>query len=258
MEEVEGKIQQTYSFLTSVLGSDVKISNGCFVSGKRLLLSYYNSPCIYVCGYDGSVVHMITLEHNPWDVAMIDNERAIVTLNYKGFQILDLTTLTLGRCIQLEESVYYAVTCSNNQMWTSSGGFTINQIDTSDNILRSIETKNKIKDFCIDKDSNTYYTTISNNNVYRKTPDEQESIFYRHSNLRRPWNVVVDEDCNVYVSGLDSNNIHRISSDGNFHRIILTEKVGIKAPWGLCYNWETKQLLVTNDNRNSVAIFNLS
>ncbi|CAG2205534.1 unnamed protein product [Mytilus edulis] len=80
VKSMEGEIQRTNSFLTSVLGSDVKIRNGCFVSGKRLLLSHFLSTHIYVCGYDGNDVNRIKLEHDPRDVAMIDDNQAIVTL----------------------------------------------------------------------------------------------------------------------------------------------------------------------------------
>ncbi|XP_052064426.1 uncharacterized protein LOC127704427 isoform X1 [Mytilus californianus] len=258
MEEEEGKIQRSNSFLTSVLGSYVKIENGCFVSGKRLLLSRYNTSHIYACGYDGNDVQRIHLIHNPWRVAMIDDKRAIVTLQSKGFQILDLTTLTLGRCIKPGKGCY-AVTCSNGQIWTSDDGTTINQIDTSGNILRSITTKNEIRDFCIDNDSNIYYTpaVYDGNNVYRITPDGQESIFCSHSDLIYSLGIDVDHKGNVYVGGASSDNIHRISSDGKDHQIILAKNDGIKVPWGLCYNRDTKQLLVANDNKTSVAIYNL-
>ncbi|XP_071121357.1 uncharacterized protein [Mytilus edulis] len=260
VKSMEGEIQQTNSFLTSVLGSDVEISNGCFVSGKRLLLSHYKSPHIYVCGYDGNDVNRITLEHNQWDVAMIDDNQAIVTLQDKGFQILDLTTLTLGRCIRPGgRRECYVVTCSNDQIWTSDGAKTISQIDISGSILRSITANNIIRDFCIDNNDNIYYTTgsTSDYNVYRIIHDGQESIYFSHSDLIMPWGIDVYEKGNVYVGGLMSHNIHRISSDGKDHQIILTENDGIEYPWSLCYNNETKQLLFVNDNKTSVAMYNL-
>ncbi|XP_052064423.1 uncharacterized protein LOC127704425 [Mytilus californianus] len=258
-EDESGKIQRTYSFLTEVLGSDVRISNGCFVSGKRLLLSHYNSLHIYVCGYDGNDVHQIKLKHKSRDVAIIDNKRAIVSSANEGFQILDLTTLTIGRCIKPGRKGCYAVTCSNGQIWTSNGGTTISQIDISGNILRSITTKNEIRDFCIDNDSNIYYTerSFSDSNVYRITPDRQESIFCSHSDLNRPRGIDVDDKGNVYVGGMMSDNIHRISSDGKDRQIILTKEDGINYSWDLCYNRENKQLFVVNDNTKSVAIYSL-
>ncbi|VDI54559.1 Hypothetical predicted protein [Mytilus galloprovincialis] len=260
VKSMEGEIQRTNSFLTSVLGSDVRIIMGCFVSGKRLLLPHYLSPHISVCGYDGNDVNRIKLEHNPKDVAMIDDNQAIVTLYYKGFQILDLTTLTLGRCIKPGGQGCYAVTCSNDQIWTSDDGFnTISQIDTSGNILRSITANNMIEDFCIDNNDNIYYTPVSNsdNNVNRIIHDGQESIYFSHSDLIRPNSIDVDGKGNVYVGGLMSDNIHRISSDGKDHQIILTKNDGIHGPWGLCYNRGKKQLLVVNDNKKSVAMYNL-
>lgn len=257
VKSMEGKIQRTNSFLTSVLGSDVRISNGCFVSGKRLLLSHYNSQHIYVCGYDGNDVNRIKLEHKLHDVAMIDDNQAIVTLKDKGFQILDLTTLTLGICIKPEGRGCYVVTCSNDQIWTSDGLKTISQIDISGNILRSIPTNNIVQSLCIDNNDNIYYIPNSDNNVYRIIHDGQESIYFSHSDLIKPWGIDVDEKGNVYVGGMMSNKIHRISSDGKDHQIILTKNDGIMGPWGLCYNREKKQLLVVNDYKKSVAMYNL-
>ncbi|XP_063398183.1 uncharacterized protein LOC134683067 isoform X1 [Mytilus trossulus] len=259
VKSMEGKIQRSYSFLTSVLGSKVQISNGCFVSGKRLLLLHYDSPHIYVCDYDGNDVHMITLEHNPWDVAMVDDNQAIVTLRHKGFKILDLTTLVLGRCIEPGGQGCYAVSCSNDQIWTFDGIYTISQIDISGNILRSVKTKNRVQNFCIDNNSNIYYTRGNgdDNNVYSVKPDGQESIFCSHSDLIGPYGIDLDDKGNVYVGGMWSQHIHRISSDGKDHQIILTKDDGINGPWGLCHNRETKQLLVVNDIKKSVAMYTL-
>ncbi|CAC5361336.1 unnamed protein product [Mytilus coruscus] len=189
---------------------------------------------------------------------MIDNKQAIVILANKGFQILDLTTLTLGRRIKPGGKRCYAVTCSNNQIWTSNGGTTISQIDISGNILHSITTKNEIQNFCIDNDRNIYYTSRGiENNVYRITLDGQDSIFCSHSDLIYSRGIDVDSKGNVYVGGMLSHNIHRISSDGKNHQIILTKNDGIKCPWGFCYNRETKQFLVANDHTESVAIYSL-
>ncbi|XP_063400101.1 uncharacterized protein LOC134684723 [Mytilus trossulus] len=259
VKSMEGEIQRSYSFLTSVLGSKVKISKGCFVSGKRLLLSHYNSKHISVCGYDGNGVHMITLEHELRDVAMVDDNQAIVTLSDKGFQILDLTTLTLGRCIKPGGKGCCAVSCNNDQIWTFNGGLTISQIDISGNILRYITTKNRVHNLCIDNNGNIYYTTGNgaDNNVYRITPDGQESLFFSHSDLIFPWVIDVDHKGHVYVGGMGSQNIHRISSDGKDHQIILTKDDGINGAWDVCYNRETKQLLVVNDYKESLAMYTL-
>ena len=66
--------------------------------------------------------------------------------------------------------------------------------------------------------------------------------------LRRPYGISVDKDGNVYVVGHDSNNMVVISSDGQRHRQLLSNKDGLVNPTGLDYDRSTNNLLVVNDS----------
>ncbi|XP_052064427.1 uncharacterized protein LOC127704427 isoform X2 [Mytilus californianus] len=251
--------QRTHSFLTSVFGLNIKIDKCCFISEERLLLFGGTTPHIFVCGYDGTVVCTVELEHKPKDVAIIDSKQAIITLLSKGFQILDLISFTLGKCIKASKNGCSGVTSRNGQIWTHDVFRTIDQIDISGNILRSITTKDCINNIVIDNNGNLYYNQFPHeyNDVYRMTRDGHVSLFFGHSDLRRPWGIDVDDKGNVYVAGMMSNNIHRISSDGKDHQIILTENDGIDYPRDLNYNRDTRQLLVVNDHMKRVDIYSL-
>ncbi|CAC5361338.1 unnamed protein product [Mytilus coruscus] len=252
-------IQRTHSFLTSVFGLDVEIEKGCFISEERLLLYGGKTPHIFVCDHDGTVVCTVKLEHKPKDVAIVDSKQAIITLMSKGFQILDLISFTLGKCIKASKNGCWGVTSRNGQIWTHDVFGTIDQIAISGNILRSITTKDCIYNICIDNNGNIYYNHVPNdyNDVYRMTRDGHVGIFFGHSDLRRPYGIDVDNKGNVYVAGMMSNNIHRISTDGKDHQIILTENDGIHYPRDLNYNRDTRQLLVVNDHRKRVDIYSL-
>lgn len=77
--------QRTHSFQTSVFGLDVEIEKCCFISEERLLLFGSKTPHFFVCGYDGTVVCTVELEHKPKDVAIIDSKQAIITVMKKWF-----------------------------------------------------------------------------------------------------------------------------------------------------------------------------
>ncbi|CAG2226899.1 unnamed protein product [Mytilus edulis] len=199
--------QRTHSFLTSVFGLDVEIEKCCFISEERLLLFGGKTPHIFVCGYDGTVVCTVELEHKPKDVAIIDSKQAIITVMKKGFQILDLISFTLGKCIKASKHGCSGVTSRNGQIWTHDVFRTIDQIDISGNILRSITTKDCINNIVIDNNGNLYYNQFPHdyNDIYRMTRDGHVSLFFGHSDLRRPWGIDVDDKDDLIMLGAVEN-----------------------------------------------------
>ncbi|CAC5399515.1 unnamed protein product [Mytilus coruscus] len=91
--------------------------------------------------------------------------------------------------------------------------------------------------------------------VFVVTSDGKEREIYTSPDLEDSQGVAVDHRGDVYVVGRGSNNIHRISEDGQEHDIVLTADDGINLPGGLSYNFETRELLVINNNYETVNIY---
>jgi DNA-binding beta-propeller fold protein YncE len=66
--------------------------------------------------------------------------------------------------------------------------------------------------------------------------------------LQHPCGISVDNDGNVFVVGYSSNNVVVISSDGQRHRQLLSNKDGLVNPTVLDYDRSTNKLLVVNDS----------
>ena len=66
--------------------------------------------------------------------------------------------------------------------------------------------------------------------------------------LQRPCGISVDNGGNVYVVGIGSNNVVVISSDGQSHNQLLSNKDGLVRPAVLDYDRSTNNVLVVNDS----------
>ncbi|XP_052093244.1 uncharacterized protein LOC127729462 [Mytilus californianus] len=64
--------------------------------------------------------------------------------------------------------------------------------------------------------------------------------------LREPRGITVDNYGRVYISGYTSNNIGVISPDGSKHRLLLSDKDGLKSPQTMCFDRKNNKLLVAN------------
>lgn len=64
--------------------------------------------------------------------------------------------------------------------------------------------------------------------------------------LTKARGITVDNYGRVYVLGYGSNNVVVISPDGTKHRVLLSQKDGIKTPQALCFDQKSNKLLIAN------------
>ncbi|XP_063397744.1 uncharacterized protein LOC134682071 [Mytilus trossulus] len=75
--------------------------------------------------------------------------------------------------------------------------------------------------------------------------------------LRGARGITVDNNGRVYVSGYLSYNVVVISPDGNKHRILLSEKDGLKQPQALFFDRKNNKLLIANQT-NKAFLYDVS
>lgn len=221
-----------------------------------------------------------SLEDEPLGVDSIDDKQAIVTLGFKGAQIVNLTTLTPGRVIIPESLLlptkYCNVSCRDGQIWISKTNLmktiwnalwspfgekaTLIQIDIRGNVIREVTAQFSPMCICLSPAGVIYYCNAAipetgNYNMHCITPNGHATIFDSPPDLRTPSEIAVDATGNVYIVREDSNNIHKMSSNGKRNTIILTKEDGIRNPCCLCSNKYTNPLLVVNDHGRRIDVY---
>ncbi|VDI24778.1 Hypothetical predicted protein [Mytilus galloprovincialis] len=240
----EKKLSLTHSIQTTKLGDGDYIDSGCFIPGESLLLGDSSGKKLYVCKLDGSKPKIINLDSFPQRITLYDHNHAVVSVDNEGIQIINLT-LKPGRIIKVD-GICIGITCVKDKIWVKNQDNTLTIVDIDGRVLNTIQTTFNPWNICANKDGDVYCTDHYSDKVYLITSDGKEREIYSSPDLRGTDDVVVDDRGDVYVSGYKSNNIHRISNDG--HDIVLTADDGIKQPYGLSYNCETRELLVINNN----------
>ncbi|XP_052079935.1 uncharacterized protein LOC127718076 [Mytilus californianus] len=251
----ERKLSLAHSFRTTKLGNGVSIYRGCFISGERLLLGHIMKKQLFVCALDGSNSNVIDLDYKPLNISLYDKNHAVVSVGDAGIQIIDLTSLKLGRRIKVE-GFCGGITSVKDKIWVKNKPDTLTIVDVDGNVLKVIQTTFDPSEICSNQDGDVYCTDNKNRNkVYAVTFDGKEREIYNSPDLKSTAGVAVDDRGDVYVAGLLSNNIHRISNDGQKHGIVLTADNGINEPTGISINNETKKLSVLKDLYKSINIY---
>ncbi|XP_071152512.1 E3 ubiquitin-protein ligase TRIM71-like [Mytilus edulis] len=246
----------TSSLQTSKVGDGEGLDMCCFIPGYRLLLGQYNDRKLFVCSIDGFKTKVINVDFKLGGITLYQNNHALVSgAGVDGIQILDLTTLKPGRIIKVGGGDCRGITSVQDKIWVRNQRNTLTIVDINGKLLNTIQTTFDPFDICANKDGNVYCTDYDSNKVYVVTSDGKEHEIYNSPELVEPYGVAVDDRGDVYVAGSESDTIHRISNDGQKHNIVLTADDGINEPTGLSYNYETKELLVINNNLSYINIY---
>lgn len=249
-----------HSFHTSVLKSDIEVRCGCFLSNNQILLVAFGKPFLFLTSLDGSETRTLQLESEPRDVDLLDNQSAIVTLGDKGYLILDLNTLTYSQCKPPNGKGFYNVSCNNGRIIMIDGDNNVVSIDLHGNINHRYRTMYHPLYILQCDDGSVLYTKVFDKDdvIYKVTREgeRQDSMFYCSYYLKEPTGITCDKQGNIYVAGFSSHNVHRVSQDGK-RKIILSDEDELNNPRNICFNRKTRQLLVVNNNRKTINIYEL-
>ncbi|XP_071155270.1 tripartite motif-containing protein 2-like [Mytilus edulis] len=247
------KLSLTNSFKTTRLGDGVRVYRGCFIPGNRLLLSQFSQNNLYVCELDGSNPKVIQVDYKIEHMSLYDNTHALVSSGYGGIQIIDLNLFKPGRKLKVRGHCY-GITSVKDKIWVENQPKTLTIMNISGKVINTIKTTFDPCDICANKDGDVYCTDVTKSKVYFIAADGEEREICNSSDLKCPSGVTVDDHGDVYVAGYLSNNIHRISGDGQT-QIVLTENDDIKKPGDLSFNFETRELLVINNDCETINIY---
>ncbi|XP_071148732.1 uncharacterized protein [Mytilus edulis] len=250
----ERKLSLKHSFPSTKLRNKVRINKGCFIPGDRLLLCQDLGKQLFVCALDGSNTNIIYLDHKAQNITLNNKNHAVVSVGDAGIQIIDLTSLKPGKIIPVD-GCCFGIACVKDKIWVNNRKCTLTIMDINGKILQKIKTTFDPQEICANQDGDIYCTDNNSEKLYVVTSDGIEREIYNSPDLICTVGVAVDDRGDVYVAGCSADNIHRISNDGQKHDIVLTAQDGINGPSGLSYNTDTRELLVFNDFKKSVNVF---
>lgn len=202
----------------------------------------------------------------PWDVAVIDSARAVVTVpDRKQLQFVDTSSrkLNLRHSVPLEHNCW-GVSCDQESLfvtcWSRETSMVL-VLDLFGNAKTSITAAEGVPfhtPWFVDCCSDTIYISDWGTFVVQCMDVKGASISkFRSSYLVGPLGVSHDPDGNVYVCGRDSNTVHQLSPDGQLQQILLTEKEGVRQPLNIAHRPTDDRLIVTSWMSDKITVYKL-
>lgn len=201
----------------------------------------------------------------PWDVAVIDKNRAVVTVpDRKKLQFIEV-----HRKISFKESVTLQQNCwgishSNGELFVTCWSRDSKEVvildmeGTPTRRIITVQSQPFHTPWFIDGHNDTLFVSDWGTYIVQSVTTSGIAIFkYRNSSLVAPLGMARDPDENVYICGRDSNNIHQVSRDGTVHRIFLSEKDGISQPLNISHRASDDTLIVTSWMSDKICVFSL-
>ena len=280
IEQTIEKTVFTYLKFENLKKKKVKISKdkkppsitGCaFMPDGKVLLTDVENDNLKLLDKSFTLQDSLDLPSYPWDVSVVNDTTAIITLPYpEQLQYIDVAPrLAAGRVIQLDKRCYGVqvvgsdiyVTCHHYP----AGEGEVRILDKNGNMRKRLGV-NQDNTFMF---TNPHHLTVSarSNKIYVSDRDQHTLtclktdgtvIFqYKDPELDGPLGVCVDDEDNVMVCGGESNNLHVVTSDGKKHSVILTSKDGIKLPGCVAYRQTDKTLIVGCWENNNIYVFHV-
>ncbi|XP_063396736.1 uncharacterized protein LOC134681178 [Mytilus trossulus] len=251
-------IKLTLRQTVKTIGSDV---NDCsLLPDGRMIFSFYNSRQIHVLKSEGSLD--FTLKPGPI-ISHIDfiesSQKLVVTSGFYNTQINIINLINKKNEQRIDvETNSFGIVHKDGKLFYNGGRFGLRVVN-------------------LDNDSNTRLVNVSfsedasvaiwSDNLYFINKDDSVTCCDLQGTLK--WKlelaavlktargITVDACGHVYVSGYTTSNVVVISPDGNIHKLLLSEKDGLKCPQALCFNRKNNQLLIA-DNQNDAFLYDVS
>ena len=135
------------------------------MTNDTLLFLDKTNKHIFLCDKNGKESHKINLIHEPEDIGIIDDERAVVTLGEHGIQTINVKSLKkdqahdVGGCCG-------GITSYKGQIIVSVDYMKLRLLDTFGYTLRRILHDGNAYTICSDRTCRIYYTDSINHTVH--------------------------------------------------------------------------------------------
>lgn len=245
--------------MVDIFGRHFNISNGCLISGKRLLLSFVEKQMLSICNLNGSDAKSIELDYEPHSFTLYDKNLALVT-SWKGcfFQTMNLTSLKPEKKNFIGKNCG-GITCSEGKIWLSVDIDYLIMTNLDGDILKKIHTKANPYDISMNRAGDVFFTRRETGDFKVLRANSKDATNFNR--LRHANGIAVGESNCVYASKWKPSNIYRIheerDADGEDTENLFNENSVIENPSKLSYDNETKHLMIINENGKSVLIYKI-
>jgi hypothetical protein len=230
---------------------------GCtLLTDGRMVLSSYGNNIVRFINKDGVELFQIGTDKTgsvTYDtVYIIDNNSVAVSSGGGGnrcITIIDIDKKEIMTTISMDTEIY-SMAVRGRTIYYCAGDKGLKMINLSDKSVSDIiNSYMSHLDYVATSRDKLYYTSFNKHTVtccdlHGTTQWE----FNDQRVLQRPCGISVDNGGNVYVVGIGSNNVVVISSDGQSHNQLLSNKDGLVRPAVLDYDRSTNNVLVVNDS----------
>ncbi|CAG2228701.1 TRIM2_3 [Mytilus edulis] len=235
------------------------VGSGCFITGGKLLFTNFDGKnSLHILDRNGLGLIIIELDGYPMDVATYNSTIVLVTIRYRGIQIINVDTNMCGRYIYLGH--FYAIQCENRNIWTSTGEATIYRIDIEGHLLQSFNVDFVARQIALNiTGEHMFYSALTSDKIYTlsKSKDAKQALFYTCLDKNTFHGLAVDCNGKILIADTNSNCIRSISEDGKNVETILSIDDGISKPDHLQFNSTTNELLVLSVAKGSIQIYKL-
>ena len=233
---------------------------GCsLLPNGRMVLSFYCTDTVSFINKEGAELFQIGRDKTgsrTYDTAYIKDNNSVAVSSAEDstrcVTIIDIESQEVMTTISMDTEVY-GMAVRESTIYYS----------TRNNGLKMLNLTDKSVNDIINSDMNcVYYVAISGEKLYYTTwkthtvtcCDLQGTTQWEFKDthvLQYPLGISVDNDGNVYVVGFRSKNVVVISSDGQRHRQLLSDKDGLVNPRLLDFDKSTNRLLVVNESESA-------
>ena len=235
------------------------ISGCAFLSdGQAILCDYFNSN-IKVLNGDFRVSDVLQLPSLPWDVSLLNNSNAVITLpNKMQIQFLQiLPKLKTKAVIQLDKCCYGVEVADEEIFVTFHDGWQkgeVRVLDMAGNCKRGLhlnqdETSMFKTPYYVTLNADTATLYVSDVVAHTVTSLKADgSVINTCWDTRNPTGICVDGDGNAVVCDMGSHDVYIVTADGIKSKILLTAKDGISIPYCVAYK-DSTLLVGLNDTK---------
>ncbi|XP_052818953.1 E3 ubiquitin-protein ligase TRIM71-like [Mya arenaria] len=267
------------STLTLKMGADIDVKATkdqvtCYITGIALLPSGLllladgsNKNVKLVNDPARTVASRLQLPGEPWDVCVLPNDQAAVTLpNNSMIQLLSTKRgqLTRGKEIKVSP-MCRGITSYNNRLYVSYQSNPRIKVMTLDgHIISTFQTDDGIQffkaPFYLTVSASTpptlYVSDYDAHTVLQLSLDGKVLREYRDKQLRHPRSVVEVGPGQLLVCGFSSNNVMLLTERDVKMTEILGEKDGVTNPYSMTFCPHTRAIIVGMHYKDALKVFN--
>ncbi|XP_071161784.1 tripartite motif-containing protein 2-like [Mytilus edulis] len=221
----------------------------------RVVILDYNKKQLLLFENDGFFIRaVVTFEGDPFDGCLVEKNTVAVLLGSANqTALVDVEKNTIFQRIELSHYSYGIASDGKNLIISSDGknlGMScesyqitkVNLHDMSQIILDGVKELNYIALF----QGNIYGTNSSENTVCCYESTGKHVWTFKHQHIVKPGGLSLDNNGFVYLASQKKDSIVIVSPDGKTCKTILSEANGIKSPWAIDINRETRMMVVSS------------